>query len=230
MLDLVGSNVQDAVSRMVIAFPVDNSRPIKSTNQGHSVMLSHLQTELKTNNYCAVPMSFPGIFDEIECQEIVSLGLRTQSHAAAFANSPQEETSRRVGKIAWLEKTDESSWIFARVAWFTLCVNSWYGFNLAGFESALQFTVYDKDDFVDWHIDCGTGIASNRKLSVTVPLNDSDCFDGGTLEFVPENSNQIRTQRGSATSFPSFLPHRVTRVTRGTRYSLVAWVVGNPFK
>jgi PKHD-type hydroxylase len=32
------------------------------------------------------------------------------------------------------------------------------------------------------------------------------------------------------TLFPSFVLHRVTPVTKGTRYSLVAWVSGPPFK
>ena len=35
---------------------------------------------------------------------------------------------------------------------------------------------------------------------------------------------------GSVIVFPSFMEHQVTPVTKGTRYSLVAWFVGPPFK
>jgi PKHD-type hydroxylase len=37
-------------------------------------------------------------------------------------------------------------------------------------------------------------------------------------------------QKGAAVLFPSFLLHRVTPVTRGTRKSLVLWVGGSPYK
>jgi PKHD-type hydroxylase len=32
--------------------------------------------------------------------------------------------------------------------------------------------------------------------------------------------------RGAFIAFPNFLLHRVTPVTRGTRWSLVAWIMG----
>jgi PKHD-type hydroxylase len=36
--------------------------------------------------------------------------------------------------------------------------------------------------------------------------------------------------KGSIVVFPSFLWHRVKPVTKGTRYSLVLWHLGYPFK
>jgi predicted 2-oxoglutarate/Fe(II)-dependent dioxygenase YbiX len=36
--------------------------------------------------------------------------------------------------------------------------------------------------------------------------------------------------KGSICVFPSFVWHRVTPVTSGTRYSLVIWNIGHPFK
>jgi len=36
--------------------------------------------------------------------------------------------------------------------------------------------------------------------------------------------------KGSIVVFPSYVFHRVTPVTRGTRYSLVCWSVGKPFR
>ena len=37
-------------------------------------------------------------------------------------------------------------------------------------------------------------------------------------------------QQGTLIAFPSFLEHRVTPVTRGERFSLVAWMDGPPYR
>jgi PKHD-type hydroxylase len=37
-------------------------------------------------------------------------------------------------------------------------------------------------------------------------------------------------KRGAFIAFPSFVLHRVTPVTRGTRWSLVAWILGNRWR
>jgi PKHD-type hydroxylase len=36
--------------------------------------------------------------------------------------------------------------------------------------------------------------------------------------------------RGTFIAFPSFMLHRVTPVTRGTRWSLVAWILGTRWR
>ena len=77
-----------------------------------------------------------------------------------------------------------------------------------------------------------------RKISVTINLTDPVNYEGGNLkfDFGPHSSKErfyecteIRPQ-GSMIIFPSFLHHQVTPVTKGVRYSLVAWCVGEPFK
>ena len=40
--------------------------------------------------------------------------------------------------------------------------------------------------------------------------------------------NQIKN-KGSIVVFPSFVWHKVRPVTKGLRYSLVAWNLGNPY-
>ena len=79
-----------------------------------------------------------------------------------------------------------------------------------------------------------------RKLSVTVSLSNSKDYEGGELEFDfrnkdPEKKRNIVTceeivERGSIVVFPSHLWHRVQPVTKGIRYSLVIWSLGQPFK
>jgi len=76
-----------------------------------------------------------------------------------------------------------------------------------------------------------------RKLSMTINLSDPNDYEGGNLKIDTKNLNesgvhtltQIRPQ-GSLVVFPSYLYHQVTPVTKGTRYSLVVWCVGKPFR
>ena len=58
-------------------------------------------------------------------------------------------------------------------------------------------------------------------------VSDPDTYDGGDLELFYKAKPIIADRtRGAVVAFPSFVMHRVTPVTRGVRYSLVAWVVG----
>ena len=76
-----------------------------------------------------------------------------------------------------------------------------------------------------------------RKLSMTLNLNESGDYDGGLLNFdfgqhAPKRYHECTeiSPQGSLIVFPSFIYHQVTPVTRGTRYSLVLWSLGHPFK
>ena len=63
-------------------------------------------------------------------------------------------------------------------------------------------------------------------------------YDGGELLICvgSNGSGQLDNNRvcprgkGVGVLFPSYMMHRVTPVTRGTRKSLVLWVGGSPFK
>jgi len=87
------------------------------------------------------------------------------------------------------------------------------------------------------HTEIPLMVGKTRKLSVTVSLNDPNEYDGGNLkfDFGPHQPDRYHTceeirPRGSIIIFPSHIHHQVTPVTRGTRYSLVAWNLGRPFK
>ena len=73
----------------------------------------------------------------------------------------------------------------------------------------------------------------HRKISFSVQLSDSDDYDGCDLVLSGTDCEQsgpppaltIR-QQGTLFTFPSFMRHAVTPITRGTRYALVGWVIG----
>ena len=63
-------------------------------------------------------------------------------------------------------------------------------------------------------------------------LSDPSEFEGGQLEIKTDSDNPITLEqkRGRAWFFPSYVLHRVTPVTKGTRRSLVLWIGGPEFK
>jgi PKHD-type hydroxylase len=86
---------------------------------------------------------------------------------------------------------------------------------------------------------------------VTIQLSDPDDYEGGRFEWLEpggsfDNLRSIDTTidlnnilqsapfsartKGSIIVFPSDVHHQVTPVTRGTRESLVGWLMGYPFK
>ena len=103
-----------------------------------------------------------------------------------------------------------------------------------------QVTRYTEDGFYLWHND-GMGShyevhdkpdnkflhENTRKLSMSIILNSE--FEGGDFELRDLEERVPRLNEGSVFVFPSFLQHRVAPITKGIRYSLVAWFLGPAF-
>ena len=144
-----------------------------------------------------------------------------------------QDAEVRNSDVKFLFPNSITSWIFQRM---TMVVNEmndrFFNFALNGFEQGLQLTRYDGEgeQHYDWHVDRGMG-TGQRKLSLTVQLSDPDDYEGGDLQLrFGKEPITIGKERGLIALFPSYTMQRVTPVTKGTRYSLVAWVAGPPFK
>ena len=61
-----------------------------------------------------------------------------------------------------------------------------------------------------------------RKLSLVLELTDPSEYEGGQLQLNNGHPMDTEQLRGRLFAFPSFMLHRVTPVTRGTRRSLVS--------
>lgn len=159
----------------------------------------------------------------------------------------------RDSNIAWLSE----EWIYKEIHPFLQVANENAGWNYEwDFSEACQFTKYSVDQYYGWHCDAWNVpygddepnpnlLGKVRKLSMIISLSDPSDYEGGDLEFDfrnysnPEDeedrlsTRKVCTEikpRGSVIVFPSFVYHRVTPVTKGTRYSLVCWSVGTPFR
>ena len=138
----------------------------------------------------------------------------------------------RKSKIAWIPGKPETWWLYDRIAHIARALNGQYfEFDLWGIVDDLQYTLYDGDgSHYDWHMDKGA-LAAPRKLSLVVQLSEPDEYEGGDLQIMfAEKPITCERKKGMIYAFPSWILHRVTPVTAGTRRSLVAWIVGNKFR
>ena len=105
-------------------------------------------------------------------------------------------------------------------------------FNLSGMLENPTLMKYEKGCFYNWHIDIGEGnggydIFSMRKISYSILLNDD--YEGGGLEIRARPFNEVSSEPGTGSFFPSYILHKVDSVISGTRFALVGWVHGQPF-
>ena len=71
-----------------------------------------------------------------------------------------------------------------------------------------------------------------RKLSFSLQLSDPDDYEGGNVQLLDEAGKSYITprQRGTIVLFDSRTQHRVLKVTKGVRKSIVGWTVGPRWK
>jgi PKHD-type hydroxylase len=158
----------------------------------------------------------------------------------------------RNAKHTWLPS---SHWVTGFVMHYVNIANQQnFCYDLLGLDGqTVQYTVYDKGEFYNWHIDQGIGSCYKpqgtnrhgyseetikdqllfekelmRKLSFSLQLSDETEYKGGELQIIDdaEKLYSVPKKRGLLVCFDSRARHRVTKVTSGRRKSLVGWIVG----
>jgi PKHD-type hydroxylase len=142
----------------------------------------------------------------------------------------------RKSNVFWIPKTAQYDGLHQKVMELVgKCNKEFFNFDISVLHEKLQFTEYDSSyqGHYDWHFDVGgSPVHCGRKLSVSVQLSDPSAYEGGELQFSLDAGRTVVAEKGKGTMiiFPSYLQHRVTPVTKGTRYSLVTWITGPPFR
>ncbi|MCR9174280.1 MAG: 2OG-Fe(II) oxygenase, partial [bacterium] len=176
---------------------------------------------------------YNGMFLPHEIDKIRSLWNDEKTIKATLGGSDKKyNDDLRKSSVMFLDDTQEMQWIYEKLKMIAISANQErYWFDLLGFHQELQLTRYSEGDFFDWHLDFGAAEISARKLSVTVQLSDPDEYEGGDLEFmINQNVVKAPREKGTIIVFPSFIMHRVTPITKGTRQSIVGWVSGPPYR
>lgn len=146
------------------------------------------------------------------------------------------QTNIRRTKVSWMVPNNDNLFFWNKMSMVVSEVNRrFFGFDLTGFYEPAQLGCYlsNESGFYDWHTDAVSKDAKvPRKLSVTLLLSDPSEFTGGELQIKATSNDAINVEQkaGRAWFFPSYMLHKVTPVTSGTRKSIVLWVGGPAFK
>ena len=106
----------------------------------------------------------------------------------------------------------------------------WY--NLVKELKKLNYNIYNEGQEYSWHIDAVPGDPV-RDIKLTALLNLSEeSYEGGELSLFRANEiecSEFNTP-GSAIIFPSFINHKVNKITSGRRNTLAIWLSGPKFR
>jgi PKHD-type hydroxylase len=200
---------------------------------------------------------FTGALSHKFCNEVIEFGKMQQEQTAKTGNLSDDTKlskeeikkikKKRNSNIVWMK----DNWIYKEIMPYVELANKSAGWNFDfNYSESCQFTKYAPNQYYGWHCDSWEVPYNQpddlnyngkiRKLSVTCSLSDSSEYSGGELEFNfnhPEKKTKDNIRKcneilpkGSIVVFPSFVWHRVCPVNQGTRYSLVIWNLGYPFK
>lgn len=173
-------------------------------------------------------------FSDAELDRIRDMGANTP-----MMSGEARDLNIRRSAVSYHEPDGSNDWIFQKLNQAIINANAqFYGFDLNGYDyfQYARYTAKDEGHY-DWHTDMEMDTIQQRdsietrKLSLSVLLNDD--FEGGIFDISLSHANAahpIHLQRGSIVFFPSWIMHRVTKVTSGVRESLVVWVTGPKFR
>lgn len=194
----------------------------------------------------ALYAGFNKVIDKKTCDKIIKLGKKQILKQATIGSSDKNHLKKtRKSKVAFIN----DKWLYELLTPFLAQANQHSKWNYEyDWCENFQFTEYKNKGFYTWHADINPEpyVSEDpnyngkvRKLSLCLTLNDG--FEGGEFEVKNDDfSNLYERQdtyevkemqnRGSIVVFSSLTWHRVKPITKGTRYSLVCWTLGQPWR
>jgi PKHD-type hydroxylase len=171
------------------------------------------------------------------CEDILKEGLKVPHQEAMIGINGQvrPDTNTRRSKIRFVNFPNDNFkslyddiWktaIMANKDWFNFHITKLDYIQLAEYEAANQGEYKEHQD-VFW---INNDPFYHRKLTCLIQLSDPNDYEGGEFEVcnVSEypNADDIK-QQGTIIFIPSFVYHKANPVTKGTRYSIAAWIEG----
>lgn len=173
-------------------------------------------------------------FSNAECDRILAQAATVTPEEAKLVGQNKDHNIRRAD-LVWLDNVADTGWVMDLIIDQVRVANREnFDFDIREFSESVQVAHYDgaREGHFDWHSDIGDGrIASKRKLTLVAQLSEPEAYVGGALQVMP-SSHTITAERtrGTVTIFPSFMLHRVTPVTQGSRVSMTVWAHGPAFR
>lgn len=145
----------------------------------------------------------------------------------SLVGSERIDFNKRRSKNSFFYK-EENPLFFERIEKLVQGINEkYFKFDITYNVDYAQYTKYEPNHYYHWHTDSEM-FSTTRKLTVVLMLSSENEYEGNGLElFLHQKINQ---EKGNIITFPSFIPHRVSKIISGQRKSLVFWFYGPYYK
>ena len=166
--------------------------------------------------------------ESIACDKLISQASDFQSAGVYRGNDdPKIHQEARNNQTSW----GKENWVYELIKPHLNHAIEYAGWDFEiSTAEPYQVAKSEVGEFHNWHQDgvgpIHTGEPQTRKISMSLLLNDG--YEGGELEVFPHGPMNL--SKGTIVFFPSFQTHQVHPVTKGTRYSLVMWFIGKPWR
>lgn len=181
---------------------------------------------------------WPAFLDDETCDAIVreAATLPSKDGDVGGLGEARVDHSIRSALVSWVDPLhpDWAEVVREIEGKFIAANRETFGFETSSVPADIQIGTYhaERQGHFKWHRDAWFHLPHKspleRKLTMIIQLTCPRTYEGGDLELDAYERPDPRAlrQRGSILVFPSFVHHRVTPVTHGTRQSLVAWKDG----
>jgi|TARA_B100000768_G_scaffold96232_1_gene89803 PKHD-type hydroxylase len=182
---------------------------------------------------------------ELEVDKVITMASALPQQRATTIGDDGDETeatTARSSMVKWIPQTKEWEWLYEKLIGMAHEANdNTWGFDLVAAPENIQYTEYyaSEEGHYDWHQDIGAGeLPSRRKVSITLQLSSDNEYVGGELQLTGGGdgegniieSTTLPRGKGVGVLFPSYMMHRVSKVSKGVRRSLVLWVGGAHYR
>jgi len=184
---------------------------------------------------------FRSRFSKEDCDKILNLGLQIEpkeSSLGVAGLNENQNTDYRRSKVRFIQSDNtDFQFLFDEIWKMGIMANrQWFNFHITNL-SFLQLAEYDESYQGEYKKHHDVFWVNNdkyhRKLTCVIQLTDPSEYEGGEFELFDlaeyPNKEELKEQ-GTVIFLPSFIPHMVHPVTKGTRYSLTAWFEGNKWQ
>jgi PKHD-type hydroxylase len=170
------------------------------------------------------------------CNQIIqdAHSIPSSDGAVGLANEGIHDQNIRRSKVKFIHASDSKFNYLFDILWKTALEanRSFFDIHFTKLDFC-QFTEYDESyqgEYKEHHdvFWLNNDPYLHRKLSCVVQLSSPKEYEGGNFEITDCTTplDKDSKEQGSIIYFPSMLRHKVTPVTKGKRYSLVAWFEG----
>lgn len=164
------------------------------------------------------------------CDYIINKYSSQELNFALINNGGYDPEIRKVLSLI-VERTD---WVTSLFHYYGFDANyENFNYKISGVSNP-QFLKYEPGMFYKVHSDVSKNRDSDsfyRKLTIVLNLSDSNDYEGGDLVVFSEglSAKKLNRNRGTISVFSSYLSHKVNPIKSGIRYSMVSWIMGEPF-